>query len=115
MYKECNFSFLLIPMTVFSADAIADEVKYVFGVSSGASQFQLNESELAANYAVLTHSSSYSDNPTASNLLAGMGLDQYLALELDLLSAGDIVAREAGRSFKLFDVSILVVTLAMSK
>jgi len=114
MKKAHRVSMLLILLTILSADAIADDIRYIWGLGLGSSQFQLNKSELVASYSGLTSASTFIDSSTSFNAFGGLKFDQYLALEMDLILSGDIVAREAGRSLKLFDVSSVALTLALS-
>ena len=115
MHKKGFFYLVLILMSLGGADARAEEGKFSWGLGVGNSQFELNKAELVASNTALTGATSFEDSSTAFNLFGGMRLDQYLSLELDLLFAGDVVARDAGRSFKLFDVSSFAATLALSR
>ncbi|MBC8209759.1 MAG: outer membrane beta-barrel protein [Gammaproteobacteria bacterium] len=114
MNKAHRLSILLILLASLSANAMADDVRYTWGLGLGSSQFQLNKSELVASYSGLSNASTFIDSSTSFNAFGGVRFDQYLALELDLMSSGDIVAREAGRSLKLFDISTFALTLVGS-
>jgi hypothetical protein len=108
-------SILLVLLVLFSLDANAAEGKYSLGLGLGKSQFDLNESNIVANYSSLTSSSTFTDSSTAFTFFGGIQLDPYLSLEMDFLAAGDIVASDAGQQYKLFDVSTLAFTVALSK
>jgi hypothetical protein len=93
----------------------ADYGPFSLSVGIGNSSFQLNEAGIIASYGALTSSSQFNDSATAFSLFGAMQLDEYLSLETDLLIAGDVTATESGQVFKLFDVTTLAVTLALSK
>ena len=114
MNKGYIFSISLLLITLLSIEAHAEDVVYSWGLGVGSSQFKLNESELVASYASLSSTSSFSDSSTSFNFFGGMNFDEHLSLELDMSFAGDIVARESGRSIKLFDVSTVAITIAIS-
>jgi hypothetical protein len=108
-------SILLVLLVLFSLDAGAAEGKYSLGLGIGKSQFDLNEANIIANYSSLTSTSTFTDSSTAFTFFGGIQLDQYLSLEADFLFAGDVVATDAGQQIKLFDVSTLAFTVALSK
>jgi hypothetical protein len=113
--KAYKYSVLLILLMFLSLDAIAQDSYYYLGLGLGNSNFQLNQSNIVADYASLTGASSFTDSATAFSLFGGMQLDQYVSLEMDILTAGDISAKQAGQTIKLFDVSTLAITVALSK
>lgn len=88
---------------------------YYLSLGVGNSDFQLNEAGIDASYSAVTSSSEFDDSATAFSLYGAMQMDEYLSLEADLLLAGDITATEAGQVIKLFDVTTLALTLALSK
>lgn len=63
---------------------------------------------------MLTSTSSFSDSVTSFSFFVGYQLDPYFSLESEFVSAGDVTATEAGLVSKLFDVSILSITVALS-
>ena len=108
-------SMLLVPLLLLTLEATAAEGKYSLGLGLGKSLFELNETNIIANYSSLSSSSSFTDSSTAFTFFGGIQLDEYLSLDAEFLAGGDIVATEAGQQFKLFDVSSLAFTLALSK
>lgn len=114
MNKAHYLSLAFILLSFTCANAMAEEYRFAWSLGVGNSQFQLNQPELIASYAALDSSSSFADSSTAFNIFGGMRLDEHLSLGLDLLLAGDIVARGGGRSIKLFDVSTFAVTVALT-
>ena len=112
-----GFSYLILPaLFLFSSvNAVAGDGRYFIATGLGNSQFQLNEADIVASYSSLTGTSMFNESTTSFNLLGGIQLDEYLSLEAELLSAGDITARDAGQAFKLFDVSALAITTTMSR
>lgn len=105
---------ILLLMASLSGNAFAEDLGLFLGLGLGSSQYQLNEANIIADYGSLSNASRFNDEPTSFSFFGGWRLDELMALELDFLMAGDITAREAGRQFKLFDVSTLALTLAIS-
>ena len=108
------FSIPLLLISFLSFEAHAEDVVFSWGLGVGSSQFKLNETELAASYASLSSASTFNDSSTSFDFFGGMNFDEHLSLELNMSLAGDIVARESGRNIKLFDVSTVAVTIALS-
>jgi len=89
--------------------------RFSMAVGIGSSQFDLNEQGIISDYNSVTNSSTFSDSVTSFNLFLGYQLDEHLAIESELVTAGDVTARDGGISTKLFDVSTFTVNLALSK
>ncbi|MCH7880371.1 MAG: outer membrane beta-barrel protein [Proteobacteria bacterium] len=105
---------LLAVLMLHPLGALAQEGHFSLAVGLGNSQFDLNEPGLVSNYTMLTSTSSFSDSVTSFSFFVGYQLDPYLSLESEFVSAGDVTATEAGLVSKLFDVSILSITVALS-
>jgi len=114
MKKQHRKTVLLALPLLLPLGAQAQEGYFSLAVGIGNSQFDLNEPGLVSNFSTVTSSSSFSDSVTSFSLFGGYQLDQYLTLESELVLAGDITATTAGLATKLFDVSTLSVTLALS-
>lgn len=112
--KRCCVLIFLALLMSLSGKSYAQEYRFALAPAIGQSSFELNEANIIADYASLSSSSSFVDNPTSFSFLGGMQLDEYLSVEMDLLIAGDISADEAGRRFKLFDVTTVAFTLMLS-
>lgn len=105
---------LLALFTSINASA-SDDNSFTAGIGIGASQFQLNKPSLVSSYNQLSNSSSFSEDATAFSIFAGMTLDEYLSLEMDLILSGDVTAKEGNSSIKLFDITGLSITSVLSK
>lgn len=105
---------LLAVLMLHPLGALAQEGHFSLAVGLGNSQFDLNEPGLVSNYTMLTSTSSFSDSVTSFSFFVGYQLDPYFSLESEFVSAGDVTATEAGLVSKLFDVSILSITVALS-
>lgn len=112
--KQFRYFITTALLMVVCADLPAQDYRFSLAPGIGNSQFKLNESNLIADFTGLTGASSFNDSATAFGLMGGMRLDEYLSLEVDFLISGDISAREGGRTFKLFDVSTLAITLLLA-
>ena len=88
-----------------SLDAFSEDSKFSLALGLGNSHFQLNKANIVADYGSLSGASTFTDSSTAFSIVGGLQLDQYLSLETDILIAGDISAREAGQTIKLFNVN----------
>lgn len=107
---------VLATLLLFSnANAAEEDGRYFIGVGLGGSQFQLNQAEIVASYSPLTNIRIFNESATAFNIFGGIRLDEYLSLESELVSAGDITVRDAGRTYKLFNANTLAVTATLSK
>ncbi|MDH5355614.1 MAG: hypothetical protein OEY09_14315 [Gammaproteobacteria bacterium] len=98
----------LIPAALIllsNAKAAEEDGGYFMGVGLGNSQFQLNQTEIVASYSPLTSASSFNESATAFNVLGGIRFDEYLPLESELIFAGDITVRDAGRTYKLLNAN----------
>jgi len=109
--------YLLLPsvLMVLSINSAVAYGPFYLSLGVGNSNFQLNEAGIVASFSALTSSSEINDSATAFSLYGAMQMDEFLSLEADLLIAGDITATEAGQVIKLFDVTTLALTLALSK
>lgn len=110
--RYLTLSSVLILLSINSAAAYGP---FYLSLGIGNSDFDLNEAGIVASYSALSNSSEFNDSSTAFSLYGAMQLDEYLSLEADLLIAGDVTAIEAGQVIKLFDVTTLAVTLALSR
>ncbi|MEE8365860.1 MAG: hypothetical protein V3R76_08740 [Gammaproteobacteria bacterium] len=90
---------LLAVLMLHPLGALAQEGHFSLAVGLGNSQFDLNEPGLVSNYNTVTSTSSFSDSVTSFSFFVGYQLDQYLSLESEFVSAGDITATEAGLAF----------------
>ena len=115
MRKRYKCTILLALLVTLSLDAFAQDSYFLLGLGVGNSQFQLNEANIISDFSGLSSASTFTDDSTAFSFFGGMQLDEYLAIEMDFLASGDIVATEAGQNIKLFDVSTLAFTVAFSK
>ncbi|MDH5356763.1 MAG: hypothetical protein OEY09_20150, partial [Gammaproteobacteria bacterium] len=103
-----NIVSYLIPAALIllsNAKAAEEDGGYFMGVGLGSSQFQLNQTEIVVSYSPLTSASSFNESETAFNVLGGIRFDEYLPLESELIFAGDITVRDAGRTYKLFNAN----------
>ena len=115
MNKLTRYLTLPSVLILLSINSAAAYGPFYLSLGVGNSDFQLNEAGIVASSSALSTSSEFNDSSTAFSLYGAMQLDQYLSLEADLLIAGDITAIEAGQVIKLFDVTTLALTLALSK
>ena len=115
MKKRYEFLALLAALVLLPIETWAQEGQYSFALGIGNSQFDLNEAGLVSNYTTVSNTSTFSDSVTSISFFAGYQLDEYLSLESDLVLAGDVAATDAGLVSKLFDVSSLSITVALSK
>lgn len=112
--KGAQLSFGLIILLILSLNTSASNHSYYLGLGLGQSSFQLNESNIVADYASLSSASKFTDSASAFSFYGGIPLDEYLSLEFDFVLSGDISAREGSQKFKLFDVSTLAITAMLS-
>ena len=96
-------------------DSHSHNHSYYLGVGIGQSSFDFNQLNIVSDFSQLSNASTITDDATSFNFYGGIPLDEYLSLEFDLVLAGDISAREAGRKTKLFDVSTFAVTAMLSR
>jgi len=108
-------TFLFAALLGVSMHSYAETADYYFGLGIGNSQFDLNESNITSEFTSLDSSSSFSDDATSFSLFAGIPLDQYLSLEADFQSTGDISATGPDKKVKLFDTSTLAITAVISR
>ncbi len=114
MKKQYRNTALAAMLMLLPLGALAQEGRFSLAVGLGNSQFDLNEPGLVSNYSTVTSASSFSDSVTSFSFFVGYQLDQYLSLESEFVSVGDVTATEAGLTSKLFDVSTLSITVALS-
>lgn len=115
MKTGVNHSILAAILMVISLSTYAANDNYYLGVGLGHSSFELNESNIVADYVRLSNPNNFTDSASAFSFYGGMPVDEYLSLEFDFVLSGDIAARESGRTIKLFDVSTLAITVMLSK
>ena len=102
--------FLLLSTT----SGYAGEGDFYFGLGVGKSQLQLNEPTLINDY-VLPSDSQFADSTTVFSLYGGFQLDEYMSLEMDFLTGGDVIATSSTtQSYKLFNTSSLAFTAMIS-
>ncbi|MFV2032588.1 MAG: outer membrane beta-barrel protein [Gammaproteobacteria bacterium] len=114
MKKQYRNTALAAMLMLLPLGALAQEGRFSLAVGLGNSQFDLNEPGLVSNFSTVTSASSFSDSVTSFSFFVGYQLDQYLSLESEFVSVGDVTATEAGLTSKLFDVSTLSITVALS-
>ncbi len=115
MKTGMNHSILAAILWVISLSTYATNDIYYLGVGLGHSSFELNESNIVADFVNLSNPNRFTDSASAFSLYGGMALDEYLSLEFDILLSGDIAARENNRTIKLFDASTIAITAMLSK
>lgn len=100
---------LLIATTV----GHASEGDFYFGLGVGKSQLQLNEPTLVNDY-ILQADSQFTDSTTVFSLYGGYQLDEYMSLEMDFTTGGDVTATSGTQSYKLFTTDSLAFTAMVS-
>ncbi len=115
MKKRIVHSILLTILLVLSLNSFAGNGGYYLGLGLGQSSFQLNESNISANYDNLSDTSTFTSSSSAFSIFGGMPLDEYLSIELDLVSSGDISATQGNQKIKLFDVDTFAISAILSK
>lgn len=115
MKNRIGHSTLIILLWVLSLNSNAANAAYYLGLGLGQSSFQLNQANIVADYGNLDSSSTFTNSASSFNFYGGIPLDEYLSLEFDFVSSGDISTTEGNQKFKLFDASTFAVTTMLSK
>lgn len=113
--KKGLFVFIISITLIITSTAGAAHPAFYLGLGIGHSSFDFNNSNIVSDFRQLSDAGTISDDATTFDFYGGIPLDEFLSLEFDLVLAGDVTAREAGRSSKLFDVSTFDVTAMLSK